>query len=81
MIDVSNPRVTQDLKNGERITPEEVAAMSSEDIDEGLRRLGLDPDEPLPGTLRDLIGLNPVVSEDDEDELVMTHIHGGPRRE
>ena len=78
MIDVSSPRVTQDLKNNERITPEEVAAMSSEDIDKGLRRLGLDPDEPLPDALRDLIGLNPVVSKDEDNELVMMHSGATP---
>jgi hypothetical protein len=71
MIDVSNPGVTQGLKKGERITPEEVAVLSSEDIDEGLRRLGLDPDEPLPDALRDLIGLNPVVSQDEKNEEVV----------
>jgi hypothetical protein len=72
MTSIRNEKVTQDLEAGKPITPEEVARMPILVIKEGLRELGLDPNEPLPDRLKQLIAPKlEVVEMDEEEEEVM----------
>jgi hypothetical protein len=72
MTSIRNEEVTQDLETGKPITPEEVARMPILVIKEGLRQLGLDPNEPLPERLKRLIAPTlEVVEMDEEEEEVM----------
>ena len=46
------------------IAPETVADMSIESVEAGLRRMGIDPDQPLPKKIRDVICSTPAHLED-----------------
>jgi hypothetical protein len=75
---IRNRIATVDMENHQTaMTPEEVACMPIQDIKERLWELGLDPNEPLPDRLKQLISqeseedLEPIITK--EEEFAMAH--------
>jgi hypothetical protein len=61
----------------EELTPEMVASMSINAIKEGLREMGLDPNEPLPKEIRQMLSQNsdqPVVIDTEVEEQVKEYV-------